>query len=105
MHLEFRRPVAPVSSGIAQYWPTKEVCHRYGISRQALIRWRKELGFPEPVYFGNGKAYYPIDKILEWEATRLSQKPRDRAPPKPAKCSTCGETGHTKRTCPNRQIP
>jgi predicted DNA-binding transcriptional regulator AlpA len=55
------------------YWSVKQLCKRYGVSRETLRRWMVRLGFPRPVHFGDprrSKALFSIPLVLAWEERR-----------------------------------
>lgn len=47
-----------------KFLTTKEVLERYKISPATLSRWRKNLGFPEPII---NRRHYLIDAIDAWD--------------------------------------
>lgn len=50
------------------YMVTKQLIHRFGISRTTLWNWlkRKDNNFPKPIVI-NGKKYFDEDEIAEYE--------------------------------------
>lgn len=56
---------------MATFWVKKEVCAHFRVGREALRRWQKTRGFPEPIHFGGherGPCKYDIAEVLAWEA-------------------------------------
>jgi predicted DNA-binding transcriptional regulator AlpA len=51
--------------------PAKMVQERYHVSDRTIDRWERlpELNFPQPVRI-NGRRYFRIAELMEWEHTR-----------------------------------
>ncbi len=66
------------------YWVTKEAMAYCKVSRQTIDRWRRKLGFPEPVHnegHSRGPCRYLIAEVMAWdEARRARRTTRPRAP-------------------------
>lgn len=54
-----------------RFLPARSVWERYGITSMTLWRWArdKEMGFPEPVYFGRFR-HWRLSDLVAWEASR-----------------------------------
>ncbi len=65
------------------YWTTREVRSHFLISRQTLDRWRKTLGFPEPVHnvgHPRGPCRYDRAECLAWDERRRRARSTKRLP-------------------------
>lgn len=58
----------------SEFFTTREVIDRYGVSVMALKRWMadKELAFPRPIEI-KPRRYFLRSEILAWEETRRQQ--------------------------------
>lgn len=67
------------------YWVTKEVQAYFNVHRNTIVRWRRELWFPEPVHNEGqprGPCRYVIAEVLAWDKARRSMRgQRPLAPP------------------------
>ena len=57
-----------------QYVSTSELCSRYGRSRDTLLRWQKEKGFPKPVIQGGhvAESRWREADIQAWEEKQVA---------------------------------
>jgi predicted DNA-binding transcriptional regulator AlpA len=53
------------------YLPAVAVRTRYGVSDMSIFRWlrKEELQFPQPIRI-NGRRFWKLTELEEWEATR-----------------------------------
>lgn len=62
----------------AQIITTQQVCERFGkCSSRTIHRWRKQLGFPDPIVsYRGGASRYRLQDIEQWEQSRAMDKAR-----------------------------
>jgi predicted DNA-binding transcriptional regulator AlpA len=50
-----------------------------GVTDTSIERWRKDLGFPEPVKFGGHRNFYRRRDVLDWAARRFTEQQANAA--------------------------
>jgi hypothetical protein len=55
--------------------PNHKLPARYGVSDRTIDRWKNdpEMAFPDGVEI-NGRWYYPEEKLIEWERSRVGKR-------------------------------
>lgn len=51
------------------YGSTEEICRYFDRDRETIRRWRRDLGFPEPVHHGHarGPCRFVWSEVLAWD--------------------------------------
>jgi len=49
-----------------------EVVARYGVTRDAVLKWVRQGSFPNGVHFGRAHRW-PLSQLKAWEAARISE--------------------------------
>lgn len=55
------------------YFSTNQLCERYDCSKRNIYHWRKNMGFPAPVY-SRGFSLYLREDVYAWERENLLKK-------------------------------
>jgi hypothetical protein len=68
---------------MAKLKTTAELCEELNIHRMTLIRWRRELGFPEPVQWGGPTSpnRYDDEEVQAWLEIRSRRHKLTQRPP------------------------
>ena len=55
-----------------QLIPNSKLTQRYGSTREAIFRWKKDpaLKFPKPAMTLNGRDFYDEEELTAWEESR-----------------------------------
>ena len=66
-----RSPLVPAEG--TRYFTDPQICHRFGVSKQTLWRWRAKRGFPKGTKAGGDNApnRTPVDLVEQWEAANM----------------------------------